>query len=396
MASSQRDHLQNLISEHNRRLQLLKEQMARQGRETPPSVITEIEDIEGKLKGLAAEFEQFGGTLRQNKQSEYEKQYQIALHWAEDGRKTSLSRFDLSNADLRGVDLSGANLSISILRGADLWMANLQKADLRLADLSRANLQEAELYGANFHEANLSWVKLHRSLLDKRTTIASKWRLVWEIVNQQGVVGWAKQYREKQMKAEMNEDPDWSSKRNHWLRKAPLEWVDLSMADLSVADLSWAYLYGANLSKSILTNTNLKWAMLNGADLSEANLQNALLGGATLRDTKLVGADLSYAKMEYINDDGEDQGLLYKTTLKNADLSSVSLVGAKLEGADLSGVKFTEANLSQTDLRFADLSYADLTGTNLEQANLEKTKYNNQTKWPKGFDPAKAGAIFQE
>ncbi len=396
MPLSRKDHLQNLISEHNRRLQLLKERMARLGRETPPSVITEIEDIEGELTGLEAEFAQLGGTLTQNKQSEQEKQYQIALHWAEDGRKTNLSRFDLSNADLRGVDLSGANLSISILRQADLWMANLQKADLRLADLTEANLQEAELYGTNFHEANLNWVKLHRSLLDKRTTLADKWRLVWEIVNQQGEVGWAKRYREKQMQERMHEDSDWSSKRNHWLRKAQLGWVDISMADLSMADLSWAYLYGANLSRSILTDANLKWAMLNVADLSEAYLQNVLLGGAILKNTNLVSADLNYAKMESITDDGKDEGRSYETILKNADLSSANLVGAKLGGADLSGVKFIEANLSQTDLSFADLSYADLTGANLEQIKLVKTRYNDGTVWPKGFDPDKVGAILQE
>ena len=41
---TRKEDLQKLISQHNRRRQILKERQARQGIETPPSVITEIED----------------------------------------------------------------------------------------------------------------------------------------------------------------------------------------------------------------------------------------------------------------------------------------------------------------------------------------------------------------
>ncbi|MCP4409130.1 MAG: hypothetical protein GY807_15510 [Gammaproteobacteria bacterium] len=63
---SRQDELQKLISEHNRRLQILEERLARQGIETPPSVITEIEDIKTELAELQTELEVLPEIVRQN------------------------------------------------------------------------------------------------------------------------------------------------------------------------------------------------------------------------------------------------------------------------------------------------------------------------------------------
>ena len=49
---SRRDDIKNLIIAHERRLQKLKEQKARFGLETPPHILTEIEDIEAELERL--------------------------------------------------------------------------------------------------------------------------------------------------------------------------------------------------------------------------------------------------------------------------------------------------------------------------------------------------------
>lgn len=46
------ENIENEIKAHSRRLQLLKERYAKQGYNTPPEVITEIEDIEKKLEEL--------------------------------------------------------------------------------------------------------------------------------------------------------------------------------------------------------------------------------------------------------------------------------------------------------------------------------------------------------
>ena len=54
---SRQDELKKLISEHNRRLQKLKEQQARQGVSVDPKIPLEIEDIEAELVDLKAELE---------------------------------------------------------------------------------------------------------------------------------------------------------------------------------------------------------------------------------------------------------------------------------------------------------------------------------------------------
>lgn len=51
------DAVKRLIAEHNRHLQKLKEQQAKLGLHTPPHILTEIEDIEGKIERLQIELE---------------------------------------------------------------------------------------------------------------------------------------------------------------------------------------------------------------------------------------------------------------------------------------------------------------------------------------------------
>ena len=195
------------------------------------------------------------------------EQYRIALNWAAHGRQGSLTRFNLSGADLRLVDLAGANLTLANLSRADLQEANLSQADLRRADLNGANLRGAQI--------------------DETTQIDDKWRLVWEIVTQ-GAVG-------------------------RDLRGADLSGANLSGANLSGAKLREANLRGADLHKADLRKANLSWANLSWANLSETNLSGADLSGADLSWADLSGADLS----------GAD--------LSGADLSWVNLSGAKYD-----------------------------------------------------------------
>jgi len=41
----------------------------------------------------------------------------------------------------------------------------------------------------------------------------------------------------------------------------------------------------------------------------------------------------------------------------------------------------------------ADLRGADLSGADLDSAILENTTYDEETRWPEGFDPVAAGAV---
>jgi uncharacterized protein YjbI with pentapeptide repeats len=95
-----------------------------------------------------------------------------------------------------------------------------------------------------------------------------------------------------------------------------------------------------------LRGAHLYWAILQEADLSGCNLEGAELRGANLRDALLLGANL-----------------------RNADFSRDNLGGsASLQGANLADAVLNEAKLSGA-------------------------KYDDRTKFPRGFSPHAAGMI---
>jgi hypothetical protein len=104
-------------------------------------------------------------------------------------------------------------------------------------------------------------------------------------------------------------------------------------------------------------------------------------GERNFRDVSLSGASLVWFELPGID-------------LRGADLSRANLSGANLSEANLSeGTNLSFADLSRTDLSNANLKGANLEGANLAGAVLEGAVYNPQTKFPRGFDPARVGAI---
>ena len=104
-------------------------------------------------------------------------------------------------------------------------------------------------------------------------------------------------------------------------------------------------------------------------------------GSRNFQGRSLGGVNLGWANLE-------------QADFRNADFYGANLSGASFKQADLSG----KTNLAFTDLSRADLTAVDLRGANLEGANLEGTVlanavYDEQTIFPRGFDPETAGAI---
>lgn len=99
------------------------------------------------------------------------------------------------------------------------------------------------------------------------------------------------------------------------------------------------------------------------------NVDSGALAGADLSGAALSGADLQNAALRNAN-------------LQKADLHLADLNGADLRGADLRAVNF----------RGADLRGADLRETRLHRADLNHCLYNDDTRWPAGFDPRTSGA----
>jgi uncharacterized protein YjbI with pentapeptide repeats len=123
-----------------------------------------------------------------------------------------------------------------------------------------------------------------------------------------------------------------------------------------------------------LTDANLA-----GIKLSEINLKRANLIASDLAGANLSGANLSEALLQKA--DLSPHYGLFRTILRNADLSRADLSQADLRSADLSKANLSRAILGNGDWlpgqglnrRGANLSFADLSFANLREAGLFAT-----------------------
>ncbi|WP_413161767.1 pentapeptide repeat-containing protein [Capilliphycus salinus ALCB114379] len=270
--------------------------------------------------------------------------------WGADLRGTDLSDTNLWRADLRGANLQNADLS-----GAYLWRADLRGADLTGVNLMGANLQEADLWGANLSEANLSeanlWkadfrgVYLKGTIVDLETSWDSKWKLVWQILNQR-VTGLD-------------------------LGEADLRESNLWKADLSTANLINADLWGADLREANLSGADLWGVNLGEADLSQANLE-----GADLWRANLGGADLSYANFTQAN-------------LTEANLRGTQILGTNFEGSTLTAACIEDWDLnSATNLNQVSCEYVYLKDDRQERCPRDLNKTFAVGEFTKLFQPS--------
>lgn len=108
-------------------------------------------------------------------------------------------------------------------------------------------------------------------------------------------------------------------------------------------------------------------------DLQKSKLNDVFWRGVNLRNVDLYGSDPTRA------------------SLRNADLRNAVLYQAILVRS-----KFNNADLENANLEAACVEYADFSGANLTGARLIDAKFNNETKWPTGFDPVEMGATTSE
>ncbi|MFM6611010.1 MAG: pentapeptide repeat-containing protein [Dolichospermum sp.] len=268
--------------------------------------------------------------------------------------KIILNNSTLYNANLRGTNLSyasliDANLSSAILIGANLSNANLSSASLIDANLSSAILIDADLSDANLSGADLTNACLYGTILkdviiDNNTKIDKKYHLIWRIFNEEL----------------MDRNLSGVDLTGAWLEKANLNKVNLSNAKLHEVSFS-------NEMDKIGTFDRILATRLKAANLTEANLENANLKRADLRDAKLIRANLR----------GVD--------LTEADLRKARLTGANLSGADLRGCRIRGSNFADVDFR-----NTNLTGTKTKLTGVSTLRgaiYNDETKFPEGFNP---------
>ncbi|MFB2880724.1 pentapeptide repeat-containing protein [Floridanema aerugineum] len=197
-------------------------------------------------------------------------------------------------------------------------------------------------------------------------------------------------------------DSDFSKKSISWqvnLSKAHLKGGNLSNGSFSCLNLSEANLENADLYKANLQSSKLKSANLKNANLSEADLVNAEMSGANLIETDLWKANLQGAKLTEANLSNAN---LRKAKLITANLNNTNLSKAILIEADLRSAKLRNANLMGADLTKANLrgtseyssQAVDFYGANLKGIKLQQALYDENTRFPEGFNPSEAGAYL--
>jgi Pentapeptide repeats (9 copies) len=132
-------------------------------------------------------------------------------------------------------------------------------------------------------------------------------------------------------------------------------------------------------------------SILSNFDLQRCRLSDVFWRGVNLRKVDLYGSDLTRASLR--NADLRDavlyQSKLVESKFNNSKLQRANLQGAQINGADFSGADLREANLQDCVIKRVDFSHALLS-----QLNLEHARFDDQTKWPVGFNPIDLGALL--
>lgn len=160
-----------------------------------------------------------------------------------------------TNRAFTDVDLSFADLSSSDLTNAKLVGLDLSGVDFTNSDLS----------GANLTNAILRIVDLRGAKMSADTIIASKWRVIWDIIN--------------------NPMPD----RSH-------PGIDLSLGFWIGSTLERADVHGSDFTRGIMDDVNFE-----GANGAAARFNNVEFRGANFKNADLRGAAFNNGFLERVN-----------------------------------------------------------------------------------------------
>jgi hypothetical protein len=135
---------------------------------------------------------------------------------------------------------------------------------------------------------------------------------------------------------------------------------------------------------------DLSGAALAGADLGGLDFAGACFDNATLADAWLLECDLSRASFRGAN---LTQAWCANARFPDAIFHRAALRRCNLRGCDCRGATFTGADLDGATLDGADLCGADFSTANLRGAALDGARYDEKTRWPRGFG-ARASLVW--
>jgi uncharacterized protein YjbI with pentapeptide repeats len=131
------------------------------------------------------------------------------------------------------------------------------------------------------------------------------------------------------------------------------------------------------------------------ATLRAGLIREKKMTGLIMKDSDLRGMELCFRDLNGADFSG--------STISGGSLQGSNLQGANFEKAVLSDCRFPDSDLRAANLREANLKNlyapqarfegADLTGAVLGKPDLQRATFDDNTKWPQGFDPEKHGAV---
>jgi len=363
--------------------------------------------------------------------------------------KAKFINCNLSRADLRGAILLETDLSaVTSIDGANFEGANLTFANLAGLDASKAigldptrNASKGKI-GPNVLELERIAGKSDRLITKARLDLGAQGSVELEVnASKYGV--WCN-YTFNQTSEHGNLNPlskGMMELANHWCHatilldsisvkasKSPL--ASKELRKLAIA--AWCEVLGVDIPTDEVLNEKLtaqkanqaefreqllaelrggakgvkKWnarkpedrqraGKFRRVDLSGAKLQKAQLGhldfqAANFEKACLTDADFDYSSLAEVNFQGSN---LKGAHLRRTKCQSCTFQEAALAKSDLSSSNFRKADFNKADLQEADLSYADVGGADFTEAdltgvNFEYTRFDEHTKFPKGFKPA--------
>ena len=178
------------------------------------------------------------------------------------------------------------------------------------------------------------------------------------------------------------------------LRQADLTGARLDRAIMMDADLSGAYLMNASMTFTLFQNATLDHAVmpftqLRGTVFTEASLRSAILAGARFSPGKVASFTSALRARVLVYSPFSARSLrkglaqarmLYPETTPKSVSDVRRYLAVSLERA-------VPVNLFKTDLTECDLRGADLREVDLTRAELCEVFWDDQTRWPHGFEP---------
>src|ERR1035441_597145 len=131
------------------------------------------------------------------------------------------------------------------------------------------------------------------------------------------------------------------------------------------------------------------------ATLRAGLIREKKMTGLIMKDSDLRGMELCFRDLNGADFSGStiSGGALQRSKLQGANFEKAVLSDCRFPDSDLRAANLREANLKNLYAPQARFEGADLTGAVLGKPDLQRATFDDNTKWPQGFDPEKHGAV---